>query len=273
MTRSHRGHPVRPIQKYPRTQHIEGSRLQLGDEDLPCIPLRALDGLHLVVEEKLDGANAAFSFAEDATPWLQSRGHYLTGGPRERHFDLFKAWVRAHAAALFARLGARYIVYGEWLFARHTIFYDALPHYFMEFDVLDAEAGRFLSTPERRALLEGLPLRSVPVVAEGTPRELGDLASHVGPSLYRTPGWRARLAAHAAERGLDVERLLRQGDPTDLAEGLYIKVEGAGGVERRLKFVRASFLQAVDASDSHWLDRPILPNALAEGVDLFGGVA
>jgi len=260
---------MRPIQKYPRTQHIEGSRLQPGDEDLACVRLRELDGLHLVIEEKLDGANAAFSFAADGTPWLQSRGHYLTGGPRERHFDLFKAWIGAHAAALFERLGARHVVYGEWLFARHTIFYDALPHYFMEFDVLDVEAGRFLSTPERRVLLQGLPLWSVPVVAEGTTRTLGDLGALIAPSRYRTPAWRARLSATATERGLDAERLLLQGDDSDLAEGLYIKVEGDGGVEQRLKFVRASFLQAVIESDSHWLDRPILPNALAEGVDLF----
>ena len=29
----------------------------------------------------------------------------------------------------------RYILFGEWLFARHTIHYRELPHYFFEFDI------------------------------------------------------------------------------------------------------------------------------------------
>jgi len=37
------------IRKYPRTQHIEGSRLQAGDEDLASVPFRELRGRHLVV--------------------------------------------------------------------------------------------------------------------------------------------------------------------------------------------------------------------------------
>ena len=41
--------------KYPRTQHIEGSRLQKGDEDLDGVRFRDLKGQHLVVEEKIDG--------------------------------------------------------------------------------------------------------------------------------------------------------------------------------------------------------------------------
>ena len=40
-------------------------------------------------------------------------------------------------------------------------------------------------------------------------------------------------------------------------EGLYIKIEEDGRVKERLKYVRASFAQAVDSSGSHWLDRPI----------------
>ena len=45
-------------------------------------------------------------------------------------------------------------------------------------------------------------------------------------------------------------------------EGLYIKVEENGEVIDRMKFVRASFLQTVDASETHWLERPIIPNRL-----------
>ncbi|HZS43587.1 MAG TPA: DNA ligase, partial [Blastocatellia bacterium] len=60
-----------------------------------------------------------------------------------------------------------------------------------------------------------------------------------------------------------------QTDPSDLMEGLYIKVEEQGRVVERYKFIRESFLTAVIDSETHWLDRPIIPNQLREGVDIF----
>jgi hypothetical protein len=45
-------------------------------------------------------------------------------------------------------------------------------------------------------------------------------------------------------------------------EGLYIKVEENGQVIDRLKFVRPSFLQTILESQTHWLERPIVPNQL-----------
>ena len=69
------------MRKYPRTHHLESSRRQPGDEDLDSVPFRALIGRHLVVEEKVDGANAGLSFGARGRLLLQSRGHFLTGGP------------------------------------------------------------------------------------------------------------------------------------------------------------------------------------------------
>ena len=69
------------IFKYPRTQHIEGSKLSDGDYDLSQVPFDQIKGKHVVVEEKVDGANSGISFSPDYELLLQSRGHYLTGGP------------------------------------------------------------------------------------------------------------------------------------------------------------------------------------------------
>lgn len=257
------------LRKYPRTRHIEGSRLQPGDEDLSAVPFAELADQHLVVEEKIDGANAGLSFDAQGELLLQSRGHYLTGGAREKHFALLKTWASVHQRPLRARLGQRYIVYGEWVYARHTIFYDQLPHYFLEFDVYDRGRHVFLSTPRRRELLEGLPIVSVPVIHEGPLSRLETLTEMVRPALYKGPAWRARLEAAVTERGLDVERALRETDPSPLSEGLYVKHEDAEQVLGRYKWVRASFLTAVADSGSHWLSRPIVPNQLAEGVDIY----
>ena len=77
------------IIKYPRTPHMEGSRLQPGDEDLSQVPFRYLFGRNIVIEEKIDGANCAVSFDGNGKLLLQSRGHYLDGGYREMEFDIY----------------------------------------------------------------------------------------------------------------------------------------------------------------------------------------
>ena len=58
------------IKKYPRTPHLEGSRLQPGDEDLSQVRFSEIAGRHLVIEEKCDGANSAISFSEDGELFL-----------------------------------------------------------------------------------------------------------------------------------------------------------------------------------------------------------
>jgi len=40
-------------------------------------------------------------------------------------------------------------------------------------------------------------------------------------------------------------------------------------VRERYKYVRRGFLQTVIDSGSHWMERPILPNGLRPGVELF----
>jgi hypothetical protein len=258
---------MRSIHKYPRTRHLAGSRLQPGDHDLEAAPLEVLRGRHVVVEEKLDGANAGVSLDDDGKLALQSRGHFLVGGARERHFDLFKRWAATHAGELEPLVAGGRVLYGEWLFAKHTVFYDRLPHYFLEFDILEPGSG-FLSTDRRRALLDGSPVRSVPVLWQGVVDEPARLPALVGPSLYKSPGWRDALATAAVAAAIDPDRAGRETDPSDLAEGLYVKVEEDGVVVERYKWIRASFLTAVVDSGTHWLARPILSNQLAPGADI-----
>ena len=257
------------LYKYPRTHHLQGSRFQLGDDDLNDIPREAINGRYVVIEEKCDGANSAISFDKQGCIQLQSRGHFLTGGGREIHFNLLKQWAHALADRLWPVLGTRYVMYGEWIFAKHTIFYDALPHYFLEFDVLDTTSKTFLSTQKRRELLADLPIVSVPVLFEGIVSAKLTLDSLIGPSQYIRSGHLQRLQQLAQAQGLDVERTYRETDPSLLMEGLYLKIEDDSATLERYKFIRASFLQAVVEAEGHWLQRPIIPNQLAPGVDLF----
>lgn len=261
---------MRELYKYPRTQHIEGSGLQPGDEDMGVVPFRALAGRYLVVEEKMDGANSAVSFSPEGHLLLQSRGHYLVGGEREKHFHLLKAWATRYTAELRDVLTDRYIMYGEWLYAKHSIFYTNLPHYFLEFDLYDKVQDEFLSTERRGQVLARAPfIVSVKVLHTGLVVSLEQLVGMVGPSHFIAPNALCRLEALCRERGLDAERALRETDQSRLMEGLYIKVEEQGSVRERYKYVRGGFLQTVFSSQSHWLDRPIIPNLLLPGVSLF----
>jgi hypothetical protein len=261
------------IRKYPRTPHLKGSRLQPGDEDLSQTPFSAIAGRYLVVEEKIDGANAGISFDAQGRLQLQSRGHYLTGGPREKHFALFKQWASAHAGVLQEILTDRYVLYGEWLFAKHTVFYDRLPHYFLEFDILDLTTGEFLSTARRREMLDGSPVLSVPVLQESVVDDPSKLPALVRHSLYKSAEWKQSLEEVCRERGLDPARITKETDASDLAEGLYIKVEENGRVVERYKWIRASFLTSILDSESHWLSRPIVPNRLADEGAMFGSLS
>lgn len=251
------------ILKYPRTPHLEGSRLQKGDEDLSQVPFSHILGKYIVIEEKIDGANTAVSFDGDGRLLLQSRGHYLHGGGRERQYNLFKSWASLHEKAFYEVLSDRFVMYGEWMYAKHTVFYDALPDYFMEFDIYDRERGVFLSTSERRKMTERLPMvHSVPVLGEGSFRKKENVLSFIGRSNYITDNHIEALRASAVKLGLDPDEQCRGVDPSGIMEGIYVKMEENGTVVGRFKYVRASFLQSRLENANDWHHRVILPNKL-----------
>lgn len=258
------------IYKYPRTRHIEGSRLQKGDEDLKTVKFEEIKDKFIVVEEKVDGANCGISFDEYGELYLQSRGHYLNGGYGERHFELLKTWANCHKARLHELLGDRYIMYGEWLYAKHTVFYDELSHYFMEFDIFDKQTKKFLSTEKRRTMLKDYKfIKSVLVLYEGKLKTLKELVAFLGKSNFKSARNEDILKEKCEKLNLSFEIARKQTDITDLMEGLYIKVENNDEVIERLKYVRASFTNTILDSETHWINRPIIPNKLRDDVDIF----
>ena len=254
------------IVKYPRTRHVLGSRKQHGD-DLEDVPFDDIKGKHLVVEEKMDGANCGVSFSEDGNLLLQSRGHFLRGGLREKQFDLLKSWANTNVNMLFDVLFDRFIMYGEFLFAKHTYFYDALPHYFMEFDIFDKETKEFLSEPRRNALLQGTGITQVRVLHRGPVNSFAELNAMVGPSAFITEKRIEKLREQALHvvGANHVDRVLSETDLSPEMEGLYIKHEEDGRVVGRYKLVRQTFTNAILDSETHWHDRPIIPNIVSLG--------
>jgi phosphoglycolate phosphatase-like HAD superfamily hydrolase len=254
------------IRKYPRTPHIQGSRFQHGDYDLEAVPFAEIAGKPLIVEEKVDGSQAGISF-EDEKLMLQSRGHYLRGGPRERQYDLLKQQMNSIVDELYYVLDERYVMYGEWLYAKHSVYYDALPDYFMEFDIYDKQTDTFLSEQRRMDLLASrsginLPITSVRVLYRGAVNSLDELKAMIGPSAFVTNRRKDNLVDVAKTLGLDVDRVIKETDLDPNMEGLYVKWEEDGIIKGRYKFVRQSFTCALLDSGTHWHSRPIVPNGL-----------
>lgn len=258
------------IKKYDRTPHLQGSRLQKGDEGYDQIPYSRLVGRYIVVEEKLDGGQAGASFSPSAELLLQSRGHYLSGGGRERQFNLFKRWATAHEDALLTCLEDRYVAYGEWMHKKHSVFYDALPHYWNEFDIWDRSHEKFLDTETRGQILSGAPVLPVPVLFAGiAPQNLESLLELIVMSYAKTKKWRECFKKVVEREELNVDMAWGMADASDLMEGLYLKVEENGFVTERYKFVRRDFVQAILDAGVHHSQQPFIPNQLAPGVDIF----
>jgi hypothetical protein len=236
--------------KYPRTPHLFGSKGTDDDKHLGRKESEAfIAEPSLIVEEKLDGTNVGIHFTSGGRMVLQCRGHEITEGMHPQ-YDLFKQWTSVKRPELEAMLGTRFILYGEWLYAKHSIHYRALPHYFFEFDIYDKDAASFLELATRLKMLEGTGIHTVPVLHWGaaTAERLPVL---LGPSAF--------------DSVFDNPRLKRV---DNLMEGLYFRTENKGVVTGRAKMVRPEFVEKLQQSE-HWQHQAMVSNQLAEGADIW----
>lgn len=229
------GHPT--ITKFPRTMHL----LNLGattPDDLVQAEFKELRNVHLTLEEKIDGANMGFSLDYDRNLLVQNRSHYISYAEHAQ-FRPLKAWLDHHESALCALLHRdpqfpeRYVLYGEWCVAQHSIAYRRLPAPFLAFDLFDRFKGTFLSRRTLTTALEGTGIHQVPLIAE------------------RDNLTREHL----------VMLMKRRSEYADgPVEGVYVRFEDA---ERRItvdrsKVVRGDFV----AGNEHWTRRPLVYNKI-----------
>jgi hypothetical protein len=236
--------------KYPRTPHLFGSKGTDDDKHLGRKESEAfIANLSLIVEEKVDGTNVGIHFTSSGRMVLQCRGHEITEGMHPQ-YDLFKQWTSVKRPALEAMLSRQFILYGEWLYAKHSVHYRKLPHYFLEFDIYDKDAGQFLDLATRLRMLDGTGLRTVPVVYRG-----------------RTTADTLQSLIHASAFDSTFENPI-SGKADNIMEGLYARTEAGGFVTGRAKLVRPEFVEKVKQSE-HWQQQKMIPNLLAEGADIW----
>lgn len=240
----------------PRTFHLVGSGIADSGEGRARLEWSDLSGRHVVLEEKIDGSEVSFHFDADARLVCRERSSESTidarGGP-QRHLDALKDWLLLKEDVLFDRLGDRYLVYAEWCAFAHRIFYDRLPSYLVECDVQDKRTGEFLSTPRRLELLRGLDMVHAPVIFEGTATAVMHPRDLVTRSAFCSESTVAQVTA--------------AGVPLDLSgtmEGVYGKIEEEDRVVARFKWIRHDFVQSIVDGGSHWKDRRLVPNLIAD---------
>lgn len=224
--------------KYPKTPRITG----VVDH------LDKWKHSDVIVSEKLDGAQAGVHF-DGPHLCLQSRGHVLRGGERERQFDLFKKWGYDNSSEIFACIGSRYVIFGEWLYAKHRIFYDHLPGWFVVYDLYDKDYQEFVDTDTRHQILGPLQLPEAPILYRGRFGKVSSFATFIGPSFYKTKDWKKHFKGP-----------LEGTDDSLLMEGVYIKVESDGRVVGRIKMPRPEFEKVRDEHNDDWLRKPLITN-------------
>ncbi len=245
--------------KLPRTLHIEGSRLPSGGADPQAIPFNKLKGQFLVIEEKVDGSGVSISIDTHLNLEIFHRGSPALA----KEYWALHAWAQNHWEDLVMLLGERYVLFGEWMYHKHTVFYDRLPHYFLESDVYDKERRIFLSTKARNDLLDKQKyIKRVPVLAAIKPSGIGEIVSLVGKTRYQSLEWKDNLQKKCQQAGANFAQVLCETDDTGLMEGLYIKREDDFQVLNRYKYVRHEFLQKILKSGTHLIDRLPVSNSL-----------
>jgi ATP-dependent RNA circularization protein (DNA/RNA ligase family) len=177
--------------------------------------------LPIVIEEKVDGANVGISFDINETLCVQNRGNFITPGSHPQ-FDPLWEWVYSRVHLFQPLLNNQYILFGEWCYFKHSIFYSSLPDWFIGIDIFDIQGNNFLNTENRNILFAKLDVIPVPKIAH----------DHFLKSQLMN-----MLSNEQSKLG------------GDNLEGLYIRLEDQYGLLNRAKIVQAGFVQNIDL---HW---------------------
>lgn len=161
--------------KYPRTYHLPFSPGASNDDKV----LKSIDHLlcePLVVTEKLDGSNVCMS-----KEGCFARSH--SGPPSHPSFDAFKALY----ASVKYLIPENIYLYGEWCFAKHSIFYNKLLSYLFLFGVKNVTTNVWLSWLEVNDWAKLIRIPTVPIINENiTFTTIKDLETFVTEETKKT---------------------------------------------------------------------------------------
>jgi atypical dual specificity phosphatase len=228
------------LMKFPRTRHL----YNLGGasrDDLLLDSKTQNEFLtsKVVIEEKIDGANMGISIEPDTYKILfQNRSHYVTSAYATQ-FRKLDVWEQQHREELFQILEpGRHILFGEWLFMKHSINYTRLPGYFVAFDIYDKQVGKFYSRDKVTQMLSGTTIPLIHMISEEIPGKMENVLRYVRGNSHYYDG---------------------------PVEGVYVRICDGDYTVKRAKIVRHDFLsgnQDLTSKVTHWTKQQITENTV-----------
>jgi len=229
--------PTRHHIKYPSTPYLHISPgYDVNDINLP--DLKSFLNVPLVVTIKMDGSNAQLRYDAVAA---------RNGAHADHHsFDMLKSQF----VNIQALIPKNIQIFGEWLYAKHSIHYTdqlSLQSLFQVFSVYDADACMFLGWDEVRQWASTLGFPTVPVVMESEFKTEWELEAAL-----------TRLSNEVISEGHE-GIVVRSKWP--FPYGMFEGYETSNGkttwkVAPVGKYVRANHVQTAD----HWSQQPLTRN-------------
>lgn len=139
--------------KYPRTYHFPFSPGRSSDDKIFDNFEPYFEGKQVVITEKMDGENT--SVYRD-----MCHARSIDSAHRDYH-----SWLLNYVRTFQYLLNEDERVCGEYLFAKHSIYYEKLPSYFMIFSIWNGE--QCLSWEDTIKKTKELGLITVPILYEG----------------------------------------------------------------------------------------------------------
>lgn len=204
--------------KYPRTLHLPWSPGTTSDDKI-MHDITPLFGKNVVVTEKMDGENTNLYSDRIHARSIDSKDH------------VSRSWVKSLWGSIKHEIPEGWRICGENLYAKHSIFYESLPTYFMVFSIWN-EKNECLSWEETVAISSMLGLCTVPVIAkmQFDEKYLRELASN-----------------------LNLEN----------QEGFVVRNENSFSYEEFQKNVAKWVRKGHVQTDEHWMFQPVVPNKIS----------
>lgn len=219
--------------KFPRTKHIYNLGSASREDLLMTTKEKALFlNTEIVVEEKIDGANMGISIDPDTFEIkIQNRSHFISSAYHAQFKKLDK-WISDHQSELYEIIKpGEEILFGEWLFYKHSIHYDNLPDYFIVFDIFDKKSGKFYSRDVLEKKLENTSIPLIKCISRKKIKKIDELLEHIK---------------------------LKSEYGNHLVEGVYVKIPDGKYICGRGKIVRSDFL----SGDVFWAKNEYVQNTI-----------
>jgi len=187
---------------------------------------------HVIIEEKVDGGIVGLSW--NGKRHLAIGKHSMINyNDNSKKFYGLNSWIYQNYEKI-QKIPLGWVIYGEWLRAKHNIFYDRLTDYFVAFDIWDGY--RYIDLKSRSEFLYKIGFAEVPLIYSGADLDIVDI-------LY-------------IAEGISVSNVSRFSS-SEIMEGIVIKNYEKGLMG---KYVRREFM---DSIEEHWLRMPLVENRLS----------